>query len=56
MMSCTLVNRLRVRRAASSDDMLAAEDVLLSVDDSMVVVGDIDEQGWARRRQYLSCR
>ena len=44
MMSCTLVNRLRVRRAASSEDMLAAEDVLLSVDDSMVVVGDDVQQ------------
>jgi hypothetical protein len=37
LMSCTLVKRLRVRRAASSEDMLAAEDVLLSVDVCMVV-------------------
>lgn len=32
-MSWTLVKRLRVRRAASSEDMLATEDVLDSVDD-----------------------
>lgn len=38
IMSCTLVNRLRVRRAASSEDMLAAEDVLESVEDCMIVV------------------
>lgn len=43
--SCTLVNRFRVRRAkASSEDMLAAEDVLLSVEDCMVIVVG-DEQG-----------
>jgi hypothetical protein len=27
-MSCTLVNRLRVRRAVSSEDILAADEVL----------------------------
>lgn len=56
IMSCTLVKRLRVRRAASSEDMLATEDVLESVEDCMIaviVVDSDDEQrlkrGWARR-------
>lgn len=43
IMSCTLVKRLRVRRAASSEDMLAAEDVLESVEDCMFN-DDHDEQ------------
>ena len=47
-MSCILVKRLRVRRAASSEDKLAKEDVLDSVDECI----DGNEDKRTRTRIY----